>query len=93
MVMKINLLFKISFLTLFFYSSAHAKKVVDESFIKDIKLNQASLEKLETYQRVMKKSDKLPYTVEFICFKEKKKSVLGPSTQCNFSEIKFVESK
>jgi hypothetical protein len=58
-----------------------------------IKLTDNSLSKLESYQQQSKTDKSKPFTVEFVCYKKKKKGVLGSDLECKAERVQFVESK
>lgn len=63
----------------------------DNNAPEGIKLTSGSLAQLESYQKKMKKDPNKPFKLEMICYKQKKKKVLGSSITCKAERVRFVE--
>ena len=91
MVERVSRAFLILFLVLL-SSQASAFSVENKNNVpKGIKLTNGSLAQLESFQKNQKKDPNKPFKLEMICFKQKKKKVLGSGLRCKTQRVIFTE--
>lgn len=93
MVLKVNNFFIAIALFLLSTQVFAYSMTAKDNVPKGIKLTSGSLAQLESFQKNSKTDPNKPFKLEMICFKQKKKKVMGSNIKCKAERIRFVEPK